>query len=101
MYGIPGYDDLLPDDSAASSGVARGGRTAEEAEDIKRGEAGPLTPADAVTLDCTTQAAAQEVTAVDLSAEHRHRHALLTGPAMFLGRGRADGPGEARRRRTT
>ena len=73
MYGIPGYDDLLPDGSAEGQQAwrAEAGRFLDEAEDIKRDETGRgrLTPADAVTLDCTVQAAAQEVTAVELAPE--------------------------------
>ena len=84
MYGIPGYDDLLPDDSAAGQQAWRA-----EAE-LFLGEAGEigrvqLTPADAVTLDCTTQAAAQEVAGVDLAAdEHTVTAMQYSGPAMFL-----------------
>jgi uncharacterized protein (DUF885 family) len=89
MYGIPGYDDLLPDDSAAGQQEwrAEAGRFLEEAEAIKRAETGrgQLTPADAVTLDCTSQAAAQEVTAVDLAPEEHTVTAMqYSGPAMFL-----------------
>jgi uncharacterized protein (DUF885 family) len=84
MYGIPGYDDLLPDDSAAGQQVwrAEAERFLAEAAEIGRGE---LTPADAVTLDCTTQAAAQEVAGVDLAAdEHTVTAMQYSGPAMFL-----------------
>jgi uncharacterized protein (DUF885 family) len=84
MYGIPGYDDLLPDDSAAGQQAwrAEAERFLEEAGEIGRGE---LTPADAVTLDCTTQAAAQEVAGVDLAAdEHTVTAMQYSGPAMFL-----------------
>ncbi|HEY0935483.1 MAG TPA: DUF885 domain-containing protein, partial [Trebonia sp.] len=45
----------------------------------------PLTPADAITLDCTTQAAAQEVAAVDLASDEYTVTAMqYSGPAMFL-----------------
>ena len=84
MYGIPGYDDLLPDDSAAGQQVwrAEAGRFLGEAGEIGHGE---LTPADAVTLDCTTQAAAQEVAGVDQAAdEHTVTAMQYSGPAMFL-----------------
>jgi uncharacterized protein (DUF885 family) len=84
MYGIPGYDDLLPDDSAQGQQAwrAEAGRFIDEAEAIGRG---PLTPADAVTLDCTTQAAAQEVAAVDAAPEEHTVTAMqYSGPAMFL-----------------
>jgi uncharacterized protein (DUF885 family) len=89
MYGIPGYDDLLPDGSAEGQQAwrAEAGRFLDEAEDIKRDETGRgrLTPADAVTLDCTVQAAAQEVTAVDLAPEEHTVTAMqYSGPAMFL-----------------
>jgi uncharacterized protein (DUF885 family) len=89
MYGIPGHDDQLPDDSAAGHQAwrAEAERFLGEAEDIKRGEAGRgrLTPADAVTLDCTTQAASQEVSGVDLAPEEHTVTAMqYTGPAMFL-----------------
>jgi uncharacterized protein (DUF885 family) len=84
MYGIPGYDDLLPDDSAAGQQAwrAEAERFLGEAGEIGRGE---LTQADAVTLDCTTQAAAQEVAGVDLAAdEHTVTAMQYSGPAMFL-----------------
>ena len=84
MYGIPGYDDLLPDDSAAGQQAwrAEAERFLGEAGEIGRRQ---LTPADAVTLDCTTQAAAQEVAGVDLAAdEHTVTAMQYSGPAMFL-----------------
>jgi uncharacterized protein (DUF885 family) len=84
MYGIPGYDHLLPDESAAGQRAwrAEAERFLDDAEDIKRGQ---LTPADAITLDCTTQAAAQEVTGIDLAAdEHTVTAMQYSGPAMFL-----------------
>jgi len=84
MYGIPGYDDLLPDDSTEGQRAwrAEAERFLGEAADIKRAE---LTAADAVTLDCTTQAAAQEVAGVDLAAdEHTVTAMQYSGPAMFL-----------------
>ena len=84
MYGIPGYDDLLPDDSAAGQQLwrAEAERFLGEAGEIGRKR---LTPADAVTLDCTTQAAVQEVAGVDLAAdEHTVTAMQYSGPAMFL-----------------
>jgi uncharacterized protein (DUF885 family) len=89
MYGIPGYDALLPDESAEGQQAWRAEAEGflAEAEDIKRGETGraPLTPADAVTVDCTTQAAVQEVAGVDLAAdEHTVTAMQYSGPAMFL-----------------
>jgi uncharacterized protein (DUF885 family) len=89
MYGIPGYDDLLPDDSADGQQAwrAEAVRFLDEASETGSGETGrgPLTAADAVTLDCTAQAAAQEVTAVDLAQEEHTVTAMqYSGPAMFL-----------------
>jgi len=84
MYGIPGYDDLLPDDSAAGQQLwrAEAERFLGEAGEIEQKQ---LTPADAVTLDCTTQAAVQEVAGVDLAAdEHTVTAMQYSGPAMFL-----------------
>jgi uncharacterized protein (DUF885 family) len=85
MYGIPGYDDLLPDDSTEGQQAWRAEAAGflDEAASIGQGE---LTPADAVTLDCTTQAVSQEVTGVDLAAdEHTVTAMQYSGPAMFLG----------------
>jgi uncharacterized protein (DUF885 family) len=89
MYGIPGYDHLLPDDSAAGQQAwrAEAGRFLDEAASISAASAvsGELTAADAITLDCTAQAATQEVTAVDLAAdEHTVTAMQFSGPAMFL-----------------
>jgi uncharacterized protein (DUF885 family) len=84
MYGIPGYDDLMPDDSAAGQQAwrAEAGRFRDEAGAIDRG---PLTVADAVTLDCMTEAAEQELAAVDLAAdEHTVTPMHYTGPPVFL-----------------
>ena len=84
MYGIPGYDDLLPDDSKEGQQAwrAEAGRFLDEAARLGRD---PLTPADAVTVDCTTQAAAQEVAGVDLALdEHTVTAMQYSGPAMFL-----------------
>jgi len=84
MYGIPGYDALLPDDSEAGQQAWR--TEAEgflgEAADIGRQ---PLSAADAVTLDCTTQAVTQEVAGVDLAADEYTVTAMqYSGPAMLL-----------------
>jgi len=89
MYGIPGYDHLLPDDSAAGQQAwrAEAERFLDEADEIRRGETGQgqLTTADDVTLDCTTQAVTQEVTGIDLAAdEHTVTAMQYSGPAMFL-----------------
>ena len=84
MYGIPGYDDLLPDESEAGRRAWRAevGRFLGEAEAVERGQ---LTPADAVTLDCTIEAATQELEIIDLApAEYTVTAMPYAGPATFL-----------------
>jgi len=66
MYGIPGYDDLVPDESEEGGQVWR----AEVAQFLREADAiepGPLPPADAVTRDCMRQAAAQELAVIDMA----------------------------------
>jgi len=84
MYGIPGYDDLLPDDSEEGQQAWRAEAEGflAQADAIDRGA---LSPADAVTLDCARGAAAQEVTVVDLAADEYTVTAMhYGGPAAFL-----------------
>ena len=84
MYGIPGYDDLLPDDSEAGQQAWRAEAVRFLDEAARTGRQ-PLTPADAITLDCTAEAATQEVTSVDLAADEYTVTAMqYSGPAMFL-----------------
>jgi uncharacterized protein (DUF885 family) len=84
MYGIPGYDDLVPDESEEGQRAWRDevGRLLQEAGAIARG---PLRPADAVTLDCMTEAATQELQSIDLArTEHTVTAMQYAGPATFL-----------------
>jgi uncharacterized protein (DUF885 family) len=84
MYGIPGYDDLVPDESAAAGQAWRAEAEGfvREADEIA---AGALTPADAVTLDCTREAAAQEIAGVDMAREDHTVTAMqYSGPAQFM-----------------
>jgi uncharacterized protein (DUF885 family) len=84
MYGIPGYDDLLPDDSEAGH-KARRAQAQRFLRDAGAVDREGLSQADAVTLDCVSQAAAQEVAAVDLAAdEHTVTAMQYGGPAAFL-----------------
>ena len=84
MYGIPGYDDLVPDESEEGRQAWRG----EVGQFL--GEAGAfaaeqLTPAEAVTLDCTREAAVQELEVIDLAAaEYTVTAMQYAGPAAFL-----------------
>jgi uncharacterized protein (DUF885 family) len=83
-YGIPGYDDLMPDDSAEGQRAwrAEAGRFLGEARAIDRAQ---LTVADAVTLDCVTEAAEQEMAVVDLAAEeHTVTPMHYLGAPLFL-----------------
>src|ERR1700758_3286827 len=84
MYGIPGYDDLVPDESAEAGQAWRAEAEGfvREADQIA---AGALTPADAVTLDCTREAAAQEIAGVDMAREDHTVTAMqYSGPAQFM-----------------
>jgi uncharacterized protein (DUF885 family) len=84
LYGIPGYDELLPDQSEAGQQAWRAEAAGflGEAEAIDRDH---LTPADAVTLDCTREAAAQEVAVVDLARDDYTVTPMpYSGPAAFL-----------------
>jgi len=84
LYGISGYDDLVPDESEEGQRAWRAevGRFLDEAGVIAGGH---LTPAEAVTLDCAREAAAQERESIDLAAaEHTVTAMQYAGPAAFL-----------------
>ena len=83
-YGIPGYDHLVPDESEEGEQAWRAEieQFLGEADAIA---AGPLRPADAVTLDCTQAAAAQELAVIDMArAEYTVTAMPYAGPAAFL-----------------
>src|SRR5689334_21711669 len=82
MYGIPGYDHLLPDASEAGQQAWRAevGRFLEEADTITA-----ATPAEAVTLGCVREAGAHEQDGIDMAlAEHTVTAMQFAGPATFL-----------------
>jgi len=84
MYGVPGYDDLVPDESEEGRRAWRAeiGRFLAEADVIAGGR---LTPPEAITLDCARSAAAQEQDIIDLAgAEHTVTAMQYAGPAAFL-----------------
>jgi uncharacterized protein (DUF885 family) len=84
MYGIPGYDDLVPDESqeGAQAWRAEVARFLREADEIA---SGPLTPADAVTLDCTREMAVQELAGIDMArVEYTVTAMQYAGPAVLL-----------------
>src|SRR5260370_22906570 len=81
MYGIPGYDDLMPDESEEGEQAwrAEAERFLGETDAI---DPGPLTPADVVTLDCTREMATQQLTMIDMArAEHTVTAMQYAGPA--------------------
>ena len=84
MYGIPGYDDLVPDESEEGAQAWR----AEVEGFLAEGDAidpAPLTPADVVTLDCTREMAAQELTMIDMArAEYTVTAMQYAGPAVLM-----------------
>ncbi len=84
MYGIPGYDDRVPDESEQGVQAWR----AEVAQFLRETDAiapGPLNPADAVTLDATREAAVQELAIIDMArAEHTVTAMQYAGPAALL-----------------
>ena len=84
MYGLPGYDNLVPDESEAGAQAWR----AEVEQFLREADAiapGQLTPADAVTLDCTKEAATQELEIIELArVEHTVTAMQYAGPATFL-----------------
>lgn len=84
MYGIPGYDDLVPDESEEGQQAWRAEveQFLREADAIARGQ---LTPADGVTLDCTKEAATQEREMIDLAwTEYTVTAKPYAGPAAFV-----------------
>ena len=84
IYGIPGDDDLVPDESDAGREAwrAQPGQFRREADVIARER---LTPADAVTLGCTRQAALQDLEIIDVAeTEHMVTAMQYSGPAAFL-----------------
>jgi uncharacterized protein (DUF885 family) len=84
MYGIPGYDDLVPDESEEGRQAWRSAveQFLREADAI---DPGPLTLAEAVTLDCTREMATQELTLIDLAqAEYTVTAMQYAGPAALL-----------------
>jgi uncharacterized protein (DUF885 family) len=91
MYGIPGYDDLVPDESAAGQQAwrAEAARFLAEADELAAGPTGPggaeLSLADVVTLGCTRQAAVQELEMIDAAREEHTVTAMqYAGPSAFL-----------------
>jgi uncharacterized protein (DUF885 family) len=84
MYGIPGYDHLLPDESEAGQQAWRA-EVERFGDDAAAITPGPLSPADAVTLGCLREAGAHELDGIDMArAEHTVTAMQFAGPATFL-----------------
>jgi len=84
MYGVPGYDDLVPDESEEGRWAWRA-EAAQFLRDAGQIAGGQLTPADAITLDCAREAAVQDLEIIDLAAaEHTVTAMHYAGPAAFL-----------------
>jgi uncharacterized protein (DUF885 family) len=84
MYGIPGYDDLVPDDSEEGQQAWRA-EIEEFLGEVAEIGSGPLTPADAITLDCTREAANYELDGIDMArAEYTVTPMPYAGPPAFL-----------------
>jgi uncharacterized protein (DUF885 family) len=84
MYGIPGYDDLVPDESEAGDQAwrAEAGRFLQDADAIAPE---PLTAAEAVTRDCVREMAAQEIALIDMArGEYTVTAMQYAGPAVLL-----------------
>ena len=84
MYGIPGYDDLMPDESEEGE---RAWRTEVEGflTEADAIDPGPLSPADVVTLDCVREMATQELTTIDMArAEYTVTAMQYAGPALLM-----------------
>jgi uncharacterized protein (DUF885 family) len=84
MYGIPGYDDLVPDESqeGAQAWRAEIAGFLREADEIAPES---LAPADAITLDCTREMAAQELAAIEMArVEYTVTAMQYAGPAVLM-----------------
>ena len=85
-FGIPGYDDLLPDASEEGQQAwrAEAERFLGEATALASAPGRPV-PADVITLGCVTEAVAQELATIDLAQEDYTVSAMhYAGPAVFL-----------------
>ncbi|HZR54956.1 MAG TPA: DUF885 domain-containing protein [Streptosporangiaceae bacterium] len=84
ILGIPGYDDLVPDESEQGEQAWRAeiGQFLSETDAMARDE---LSQADAITVDCTHAAASHELDAIDLAeSEYTVTAMQFSGPASWL-----------------
>lgn len=83
-YGVPGYDDRVPD--ASDAGIAAWRRQVESVLDEARDvDASALGPDDAVTLGVLIEHAEQERAGIDMAAEEYTVTAMpFAGPPVYL-----------------
>jgi uncharacterized protein (DUF885 family) len=83
-YGIPGYDDQVPDDSEAGDAAWRAELQSVLA-DADRLDPAALSEADAITLGCLTENVAQELRDLDARLiEHTVSAMPFGGPAVLF-----------------
>ena len=85
VFGIPGYDDRLPDDSEEAE-AARRAELESVLEEAARIDRSGLSEPDAITLGCLVENVNQEI--LDLDArliEHTVTAMPVTGPPVLLG----------------
>ncbi|HWE54504.1 MAG TPA: DUF885 domain-containing protein [Acidimicrobiales bacterium] len=83
-YGIPGYDHLMPDTSAAGEAEWRA-EVEQFASEADRLDAPDLEPADEITLHCMREAARQEVAVIDSAGvEYTVTAMPFADPASFM-----------------
>jgi uncharacterized protein (DUF885 family) len=83
-YGIPGYDDRVPDDSEAGD-AARRIELESVVGETDRLDRSRLTEAGRVTLGCVVENVAQELRALDVRLiEHTVSAMPFSGPAVLL-----------------
>ncbi len=84
LYGIPGYDDRVPDDSEAGEAAWRS-ELASMLADARRLERSQSTEADSITLGCLVENIDQELRELDSRLiEHDVSAMPFTGPAVLL-----------------
>ena len=83
-YGIPGYDERVPDDSEAGGAAWRGALESILAV-ARRLEQPRLVEADAITVGCLVENVGQELRELDaLLIEHTVTAMPFSGPAAFI-----------------
>jgi uncharacterized protein (DUF885 family) len=84
IYGIPGYDHRVPDDSEAGEATWRA-ELESVLDDARRADRAQLSEADAITLDCLIENIGQEQRGLDASLiEHTVTAMPFSGPAVLL-----------------